>query len=259
MLSKSQISFVTSLQQKKFRKQEQVFIAEGEKVIIDLLASSFVTQKIFATEFYFEKYRHLKIPSSTECITVTETELKKISALTTPNEVLAVVEIPSYIVQESELKNSLTVVLDNISDPGNFGTIIRIADWFGIKNIICSPDTADCYNPKVVQASMGSLFRIKVHFTDLPAFLKKNNEQDKIPVYGTTLNGENIYSSKLSSNGFILMGSESTGIREELTKFVTHSLFIPSFSDGENAVAPDSLNVAVATAVVCAEFRRRQA
>ncbi len=259
MLSKSQISFVTSLHQKKFRKQEQVFIAEGEKVMIDLLASPFTVQKIFATEFYFEKYRHLKIPSSTECISVTETELKKISVLTTPNEVLSIVEIPSFEIPGSELKNLLTLVMDNISDPGNLGTIIRIADWFGIKNIICSTDTADCYNPKVVQASMGSLFRIKVHYTELPVFLERNNQQDKIPVYGTTLNGENIYSSELSAHGFILMGSESTGIRKELNKYTSRSLFIPSFSSGENPAAPDSLNVAVATAIVCAEFRRRQA
>ena len=257
MISKSQISFITSLQQKKFRKLEQLFVAEGEKVVLDLFASALIVKKIFATDSFFLKHQDLKIDSASETFTVTETELKKISSLIAPNEVLVTAEIPVYNIAENELVNSLSLVLDDISDPGNLGTIIRIADWFGIKNIICSTDTADCYNPKVVQAAMGSLFRIKVHYTDLQLFLEKNNQDKKIPVYGTEKNGKNIYSAQLSTAGLIVMGSESKGIRDELKKYFNSSLCIPAFSSQEDLQAPDSLNVAVSTAIVCAEFRRR--
>lgn len=234
-----------------------MFIGEGEKVVSDLLASSLTVKKVFSTPAYSQKYKPEKKKSLTEWTEVTETELKKISALTTPHEVLAIAGIPSHPLDEDEIKNSLNLVLDDVSDPGNLGTIIRIADWFGIKNIICSADTADCYSPKVVQASMGSLFRVKVHYTDLQVFLKKNNQTTKAKVYGATLNGESIYSAELPSSCLIVLGNESRGVREELKAYFTHSVSIPSYSAEENTSAPDSLNVAVAAAVICAEIRRR--
>jgi TrmH family RNA methyltransferase len=260
MLSKSQISFINSLHQKKFRKEHQLFIAEGEKVVAELLSSSFKVKRIFCTPPFIQKYENRKKDNSTEWTVVTEDELKKISALTTPNEVVAVAEIPSYQMDESELKNSLSFVLDDVNDPGNLGTIIRIADWFGIRNVICSSQTADCYNPKAAQASMGSLFRVKVHYTDLEKFFESNRRGNKIPVYGASLQGEIIYSTELSSHGVIVLGSESKGFHENITKYFTRHLYIPSFpsgSSGEIISSPDSLNVAVAAAIVCSEFRRR--
>ncbi len=259
MLSKSQISLVVSLHQKKFRKQEGLFVAEGEKIVEELLASSWTVKKIFATESFLQKTDlKKKKKSSIKWVEVSENELKKISSLATPNKVLALVEMPVDRLEEEKIKNSLSLVLDDISDPGNLGTILRIADWFGIGQIICSQDTADCYNAKVVQASMGSLFRIRIHYKDLKNFLEQNTLTTKLHVYGMMLSGENIYSADLSSPGFIVVGSESKGIREELKNYFSHALFIPSFSSAENKPVPDSLNAAVAAAIVCAEFRRRE-
>jgi TrmH family RNA methyltransferase len=254
MLSKNQISFINSLHQKKFRKQEGLFIAEGEKVVDDLLASSFVVKTIVASDSFIEK--HHRKNKSTEWVEATENELKKISSLTTPNQVLAVAEIPSYEIDKKEIADSLSLVLDDISDPGNLGTIIRIADWFGINNIICSEDTADCYNSKVVQASMGSLFRIKMHYQNLENFFEVNQKHMQLKVFSTMLKGENIYTADLSSTGLIVLGSESKGIREELKKYFSDTLYIPSYSKNDG-VSADSLNVAVAAAIVCSEFRRR--
>lgn len=228
-----------------------MFVAEGEKVVDDLLNSSFTVKKVFGTASFIENRRE----SSIEWIEVTEAELRKISTLTTPNQVLAVTEIPSYSLDENEIQTSLSLVLDDVSDPGNLGTVIRLADWFGIKNIICSQDTADCYNSKVVQAAMGSLFRIKVHYTELESFFEKNKRAMK--VFGTELNGENIYSAELSSTGFIVLGNESKGVRNELKKYFTKTLHIPSFSTMEDNLGVDSLNIAVAAAIVCSEFKRR--
>jgi len=256
MLSKNQISQVVALHQKKFRKAENMFIAEGEKVVTDLLQSSFDVKKIFATSSFIERYhKRFQKKSVSEWVEVTESELNKISSLNTPNQVVALAAIPSYQFDKSSIQNKLNLVLDDISDPGNLGTIIRIADWFGIENIICSTDTADCYNPKVVQASMGSLFRIKIHYMNLENFLAENKSSN---IYGTTLDGENIYSAKLSHEGFIVVGSESTGISTEIKNYLTHKVYIPDFNLKAGKNQPDSLNAAVATAIVCAEFRRRQ-
>ncbi len=257
MLSKNQISFINSLQQKKFRKEEGVFIAEGEKIVTDLLASSFVAKNIFATDLFFESHYQKWRSKQAEWVEVTEKELNKISSLTTPNKVLAIAEIPSYDLKETEIKDSLSLVLDDINDPGNLGTIIRIADWFGIKNIICSDDTADCYNSKVVQASMGSLFRTYVHYTSLEKFLERNQQSMNVEVFSTMLEGENIYSAELPSAGLIVLGNESKGVREELQKYFSKSVSIPSYTADKDS-SPDSLNVAIAAAIVCSEFRRRK-
>jgi len=183
--------------------------------------------------------------------------LKKISSLTTPNEVLAICAIPENKLNVSELKNKLTLVLDDIRDPGNLGTIIRIADWFGIENIICSLETVDIYNPKVVQATMGSIARVNVFYEDLKTIFLEALTKNNFPIYGTVLNGENIFEKSLTSNGFIVIGNESNGISIELLPLINEKISIPTFSVNEtNSV--ESLNAAIATAIVCTEFKRRK-
>ncbi len=251
MLSKNQIKLVNSLQQKKFRREEGLFIAEGEKLVRDLLRSKWGLVTLFGTQLYFQNLgKDVRIPKATEIVLVTDEELKKISALTTPQKVLAVVRIPERE-KRPEFEKGLILALDGISDPGNLGTILRIADWFGIRQVICSNETVDCFNPKVVQGSMGSLFKVEVLYEDLEAVFEQNQSGSRLPVYGMVLNGRNIYEGKYAENAFILMGSESAGIQPRLTQFITESITIPAFEPGT-----DSLNVAVATGIICYEFRR---
>lgn len=253
MLSKNQIKTITALHHKKYRREENLFIAEGEKVVSDLLKSGWRVLSVYGTQEFFQRLsRNILIPKSTEIILVTDEELKKISTLTTPQQVLAVAEMPSDVI-EINFEKGLKLVLDDISDPGNLGTLIRIADWFGIDEIICSENSVDCFNPKVVQSAMGSLFRIKFHYKNLQEVFRKNLSEKKLPVYGTVLDGKNIYEEELTSDGFILVGNESLGIGNDQMKYITTALTIPFY--GENKI--DSLNVAVATGIVCAEFRRR--
>lgn len=252
MLSKNQIKSVTALHHKKFRREENLFIAEGEKVVGDLLKSGWNVIAVYGTQEFFQRIPgSLRIPKSTEIILVTDIELEKISMLSTAQHVLAVAEMPSQD-KEVNFEGGLKLVLDGISDPGNLGTLFRIADWFGIDEIICSEQTADCYNPKVVQSAMGSLFHFNVQYMDLNEVLIKNQSENKLPVYGTVLDGKNIYDEKLSNDAFILIGNESAGIDNKLLSFVTNPVTIPSF--GEKNI--DSLNVAVATGIICSEFRR---
>jgi TrmH family RNA methyltransferase len=247
MLSKNQIKFINALKQKKIREEHHLFIAEGSKIIHELLRSEIKIKQLYTTANFISK---TKAPYSIECIEVKANEMERISALTTASEVLAVCEIPNYELNIDTLKNKLTLVLDDIKDPGNLGTIIRIADWFGISNIICSNDTADIYNPKVVQATMGSISRVKVHYTDLIELFKVQNL--KLKVFGALLEGENIYTKKLPSEGFIVIGNESKGISKTLLPYITDEISIPSFSS-----ETESLNAAIATAIICSEFRRR--
>ena len=252
MLSKNQIKDITALHHKKYRREESLFIAEGEKVVEDLLKSGWRVIAVYGTQEFFQRLSgNILIPKNTEIILVTNEELKKISTQSSPQNVLAVAEMPSDV-KEIDFGKGLKLVLDNISDPGNLGTLIRIADWFGIDEIICSENTVDCFNPKVVQSAMGSLFRVNFFYRDLIEVFRTNISEKSLPVYGTVLNGKNIYEEKLSKNGFILVGNESYGISEELFPLITMELTIPSF--GGSRV--DSLNVAVATGIVCAEFRR---
>lgn len=192
------------------------------------------------------------VPRLGELLEVTEDELRKASFLKTPQQVLGVFEIPAHEKESVDWDKSLVLMLDGIQDPGNLGTIVRLADWYGIEHIVCSPDTADVYNPKVVQATMGALARVKLHYTDLAECL---SEHPDVPVYGTFLDGENIYGQTLSANGAIVMGNEGKGIRPEVARLINRRLFVPSFPPERES--SESLNVAVATAVVCAEFRRR--
>lgn len=238
MLSKNQIKFVHSLELKKNRKREQLFVAEGPKVVGDLLRAGFRPHSIFSTN------------SRQNGQFVTEEELQRISFLQHPQEVLAVFEIP-----DSELlpvnPNGLSLALDGIQDPGNLGTIIRIADWFGIDAIYCSQETADVYNPKVVQATMGSIAHVPITYCNLVELLSKV----ECPIYGTLLDGEDVYQKELQKNGIIVMGNEGNGISQEVRSMITHRLLIPNFSNSKETA--ESLNVAIATAITCSEFKRR--
>ena len=254
MISKSQVQFIKSLSISKFRKTYKMFIAEGPKVVNELANSSFKIEGIFALGDWINtnRFRFSKDTSLTE---VSEKELGRISTLKTPNQVVAVVHIAENIQQQSKSLNELVLMLDDIRDPGNMGTIIRTADWFGIKQIICSNSCVDRYNPKVVQATMGSLFRVNVFYTDLKEYLEQL-PKDKF-VYGTLLEGENIYQAKLNTEGIIIIiGNESHGISKALTPFITHKITIPNHSVKPWDTA-ESLNASTATAIVCAEFRRQ--
>ena len=242
MLSKNQLKLVRSLELKKNRKKEGLFVAEGPKVVGDLLRAGYVPHSIFKVQG-----SGFKVQGSS--FLVTDDELRKLSFLQHPQEVLALFEIP----QSQKLtanSQKLSIALDGIQDPGNLGTIIRIADWFGITTIYCSEDTADCYNPKVVQATMGSLAHINIVYTDLEALLRQYDG----PIYGTLLDGQNIYQQELSSEGIIVMGNEGNGISPAIRQLVTHKLLIPNYNPSSETA--ESLNVAIATAITCAEFRR---
>lgn len=240
MLSKNQIKLITSLQQKKYRKQEQLFFAEGLKVVQELLHSNFELQELFTTKQDF-----LSV-SKDNLHAISEAELKKISALATPNSCLAVFKIP----KAKEMKESgLILALDDVRDPGNLGTIIRLCDWFGIETLFCSEETVDIYNPKVVQATMGSISRVNVVYGDLENFLVKT----KLTVFGTFMDGKNIYQESLLKEGIIVMGNEANGISEAVEKLVTDRIAIPRFGDLQ---ITESLNVATATAIILSEFKR---
>ena len=259
MLSKNQLKFVSSLKQKKFREEHNLFIAEGTKIVTELLQSKIKVKQVFATAGFLNK---IKIDKGIEWSEVKENELDRLSAQVSANEVVAVCEIPEYILNYNELNDKLTLVLDNIKDPGNLGTIIRIADWFGIETIICSKETVEAFNSKVVQATMGSISRIKLHYIDLIEFFeefKKDQPADfTFPIYGALLEGSSIYSQQLCSNGVIVIGNESKGISDSIVPFITDKISIPSFSHTKSGGSEaESLNAAIATSIICSEFRRR--
>lgn len=251
MLSKNKIKYVRSLELKKNRKEEKAFLAEGHKLVGDLLGQ-FPCRLLLATRKWLNA--HTGPLHADETIEVTEEELARASLLKAPQEVLAVFGQPHYEYDAGVVKHSLCLALDDVQDPGNLGTIVRIADWFGIEHVFCSQGTADIYNPKTVQATMGALARVKVHYCDLPEFVKTLDGD--VPVFGTFLDGENIYARRLSAHGLIVMGNEGKGISPEIAACVNSRLFIPNFPLGSKT--SESLNVAVATAIVCSEFRRRQ-
>ena len=247
-LSKNKISYIRSLKDKKHRSQHKTYIAEGSKLIFDLIQNTRCQLLVISENV---KDSMLEIEAE-EIIVATETEIKKASHLATPPDAIAVFYQSSYDYSKIGYSIKLNLILDGIQDPGNLGTIIRIADWYGIENIFCSQDTVDVYNTKTVQATMGALSRVNVHYIDIADLIAQHPDS---PIYGTFLNGKNIYQEHLSSNGFIVMGNEGKGIRPDIEKLITHRLFIPNFST--NKTTSESLNVAVATAVVCSEFRRR--
>lgn len=247
MISKNKIKYIRSLELKKNRNKEGKFVAEGFKVVDDLLALQPADLIVATGEWLRGKY----FGAETEVIEVTDEELKKVSFLQHPQQVLAVFKQATsgdYSINTSEL----SLALDGVQDPGNLGTIIRIADWFGITHIYCSQDTADVYNPKVVQATMGSIARVKVEYGDLLGLVESLPAD--VPVYGTLLDGDNIYQQQLKNRGLIVMGNEGKGISPALAKKVNRRLLIPNFPEGR--ATADSLNVAIATAITCSEFRR---
>lgn len=249
MLSKNQVKLITSLSQKKHRDETGLFVAEGTKLVLEI-AHFFQIRLLVATAGWASQFEsQVQSPISI----VTQDELSKISGQKTPQGVLAVFEKNKTAFSIPEIANSLSLALDDVQDPGNLGTIIRIADWFGIRNIFCSLHCADVYGPKTVQATMGALARVRVHYVDLETFFSQLPQH--FPVYGTFMDGKNIYSEELSAQGIILMGNEGNGISEKAGKLVTNRLLIPNFPQGEPT--SESLNVSVATAIVCAEFRRR--
>jgi TrmH family RNA methyltransferase len=255
MLSKNQIKFIASLKQKKYREENNLFIAEGAKIVPELLASGIIVKQVYATSDFLRKN---KIEGSIERFEIKENELERISFLMTPNEVLAVCEIPVHELKIDSFKDKLTLVLDDIKDPGNMGTIIRIADWFGISDIVCSSSSVDAFNPKVVQATMGSIARVKIHMTDLHEFISSQTLRNKLKTFGALLEGENIYSKELPESGIIIIGSESHGISDSVREMVTDKISIPSFSHySQSGGEAESLNAAVATAIICSEFRRK--
>jgi len=249
MIPKNKIKLINNLSQKKFRDKTGFFVAEGTKLVLDL-APTFRCSMLTATVEWLNEHPYFK---TNEIIEVKAEEFTKISNQKTPQGVLAVFEKPVYNWNTQELRNKLSLALDDVQDPGNLGTIIRIADWFGISDIFCSEHSADAFNPKTVQASMGSLARVRVHVVNLAEFLQ--NCQSELSIYGTFMNGENIYSKTLTQQGIIVMGNEGNGISDEIEKLVTERLLIPNFPVGQTT--SESLNVSVATALVCAEFRRR--
>lgn len=252
MISKNRIKTIHSLEIKKNRIEQNLFIAEGPKLIEELL--KIYTPKYIASLDSWFKDNRSSLHSSVVIDIVTEEELKKTSLLQHPQKVIALFEIPHWY-QKSNLdaiaKHELVLALDGVQDPGNLGTIVRVADWFGIKHIFCSPDTVDIFNPKAIQATMGAIAHVEVHYVDL----EKELSLSTAPIYGTHLDGDNLYTQKLANNGVIVMGNEGRGVSKEIGSMVTQRLYIPPYPSNSDKV--ESLNVAIATSVVCAEFRRR--
>ena len=252
MLSKAKIKLIQSLEQKKKRREERLFVAEGPKVVGDLLPY-FPCRLIVAENTWLAQHPEVR---AAEIIEASSDELRKASFLKAPQEVLALFELPSYATPHDIANKELCLALDDVQDPGNLGTIIRVADWFGIRHIFCSIGTTDAYSPKTIQASMGAVARVQLHYVNLYDFLHEITILNpSTPLYGTFLEGNNIYKEPLTPHGIIIMGNEGNGIGQQVQKLVTHKLFIPNYPEG--CATSESLNVAIATAISCAEFRRR--
>jgi TrmH family RNA methyltransferase len=241
-MTKNEIQLIRSLDDKRAREESGLFVAEGEKLVAEFLASGFAIKNIY------------RVGENTS-----EKEMSRASHLKTPTSTLALIEIPRRELAPASLATQLTLALDGVQNPGNLGTIIRLADWFGIRNVLCSPDSADCFNPKVVQATMGALTRVAVHYGDLNTTIEAvaasaGEVAGFLPIYGTFLEGENLYETPLTPTGIIILGSEGRGISPAVARLVTRKLFIPPYPpDGQTS---ESLNVAIAAAILCSEFRR---
>lgn len=247
-VTNSTIKFIASLGQKKYRVEEGCFVAEGTKCVRDTW-DYFNCRMIVATQAWYEQFGHSGHLGKIQF--ANKGQMQRMSQFSTAADVIAVYDIPEDVVDDEEVKNNLNIVLDNVQDPGNLGTIIRIADWYGIKNIFCSEKTVDVYNHKVVQATMGAISRVKVHYCDLEELFEL---YDDMPVYGTFLDGENIYKSDLEKRGFVVFGNEGKGISPKLGEIIKKRLLIPSYPAG--VATSESLNVGMAAAIVISEFRR---
>lgn len=250
MLSKAKIKLIHSLALKKFRNEEDAFVAEGNKLIADILPL-FTCELLIAQPEWLAAQKSVK---AKEVIEVTEEEMRKVSLQKSPQQVLGVFKRPQASLEQVNPTTELVLALDGVQDPGNLGTIVRLADWFGISHIVCSRDTADLFAPKTVQATMGALARVRVHYTDLATYLEVQQAKG-VPLYGTFLDGEDLYTKPLRPNGILIMGNEGNGIRPEIAQRINERLYIPNYPAGR--ATSESLNVAIATAIVCAEFRRR--
>ena len=238
MITKADIKYIKSLQNKKERSLSKKFIIEGEKIVNEaLIYGSEVLEQIYATSNYIEQ---IEVPTSISLTIITPQELEKISTLTTPNKAIGICKQQITI----KRKSNLILALDHIQDPGNLGTIIRLADWFGISEIICSENTVDCYNPKVIQSTMGAIFRVNVSYQNLVDYLEKTS----LPIYGALLNGENVFTTQFNEKGIILLGNEGNGISEILKQFITNKITIPKYGEAE------SLNVAMAASIIVGAY-----
>ena len=244
MVSKNQKKLIRSLKQKKFRKQNGLFVAEGIKVINEFLNTDFKLQNLFVLNAEMQLFNHV---DKEKLISVTSAELDQISFLTTPQKALAVFKIPQL--DFTNVEKGLQVVLDDIKDPGNLGTIIRLCDWFGVEKLICSTETVDCYNPKVVQATMGSLTRVNIIYTEIKEYIQNT----KLPVFGAFMEGKTVYQFNLPKHALLVMGNEANGINAEIETLITEKISVPRFGQLQET---ESLNVATATAILLSEFRR---
>lgn len=250
MISKNQIKHIQSLHSKKNREEEGLFIVEGIKLVTEFIGQQkFNIEEIFATAEYISNHQSVLQLNNINYLEISTDELKKISLQTTPNQVLAIVKVCQHTLNTDILNSSTNLYLDDIRDPGNLGTIIRIADWFGIHQVICSPNCTELYNPKTIQASMGAVLRVNVVTLNFEELLPKLKN---IPIYGALLEGDNIYTCKLQ-HGIIIIGNEANGISNDVIKQITHPITIPAASNNGS----ESLNAANACAIICSEFHRQ--
>jgi len=257
VLSKNKTKLINSLKTKKYRDKHNLFLVEGEKLVGELLEWGQGIELLAATSQWLKKNTVIASPGEMDIEEVTEEELKNISTLVTANKVLAIARKKDFEDTAFDFDSELTLYLEDIQDPGNFGTILRMADWFGIRTVFCTPDCVDQYNPKVVQSTMGAIFRVRVIYMERTEFFESINRSGATPyVYGTFLDGEDMYQVPLSKNGIIVIGNESRGISEEMTAFTNRRITIPPYSMSGSA-GQESLNAAVAASIVLAEFRRR--
>ena len=254
MVSKNTIKLIKSLAQKKFRTKEKLFLVEGDKNVLETLKSPYSVKKLFATKSFISNHSEV-CKKAVEILDVEHSELNKISLLKTPQNCLAICELPDNPNFPKEVKDNLSIYLDDIQDPGNLGTIIRICDWFNVEYLFCSPNTVDMYNPKVIQASMGSFCRIQTYKTTFDE-IEKLSAAENIPIYGAFLEGENIYKHALPPKAILVMGNEGNGIQDEIKNKISNKIRIPEFSGEGNGA--ESLNVSVATSIICSEFKRSQ-
>lgn len=254
MLSLSQIKYVQSLQQKKFRRQHGVFVAEGEKIVSELWHGQYKVEGLYALNDWITEHRQ-EIPMEVPVLEVSNKDLERISGLKTPNKVLAVIKMPEESGEPELLNGALCLVLDKVQDPGNLGTIIRTADWFGIRQIFCSPDTVEVFSPKVIQATMGSFLRVKIFYTVLESFLARAPADT--PVFGAFLEGENLFQEKTSGQGLLVIGNEAKGISEKVAFFVGKKIRIPGGRQAGSLDSAESLNASVAAGIMMAWFTRK--
>jgi TrmH family RNA methyltransferase len=255
MLSKNKIKYLASLSEKKARLEINAFLVEGEKMVFELLDSDFVVTTLLYTKKYELAVAHAS--ENIEKITLLETEAAKISSMKTPQGIFAVARIPdNFYSPEPIYAGEFILALQDIQDPGNLGTIVRTADWFGIRQILCSKSTADILNPKVLQSTMGAVFRVKISYTDLQqTIMAIKHQHPEIPIYAAVLEGENLYNATTGKKGILMMGNESKGLSKELLDLATQKLTIPRF--GNSPSAGESLNVSIATAIILSEMQRK--